>query len=58
MKVGKLMAILGVDGSDDREVSGVTCDSREVSAESVFVALGGTKTQGALFAGDAVKRGA
>ena len=58
MKLGDLMSILGVDASDGREVSGVTCDSREVSEGMVFVALGGTKMRGAIFAGDAVKRGA
>jgi UDP-N-acetylmuramoyl-L-alanyl-D-glutamate--2,6-diaminopimelate ligase len=58
VKLGDLMSILGVEGADEREVLGVTCDSRQVSNGSVFVALGGTKTQGSLFVGDAVKRGA
>lgn len=58
MKLGKLLSVVGFESSDERVVSGVTCDSRAVSNGSVFVALGGTKTQGALFASDAVKRGA
>ena len=58
MKLGKLMSLLGVEGADEREVAGVTCDSREVENGFVFVALGGAKTRGAFFVGDAVQRGA
>ena len=40
------------------EVSGVTCDSRQVRPGSLFVALRGLHADGASFSRDAVKRGA
>ncbi|MDX3925067.1 MAG: UDP-N-acetylmuramoyl-L-alanyl-D-glutamate--2,6-diaminopimelate ligase [Shinella sp.] len=39
-------------------VNGITSDSRKVSAGSLFVALPGTKADGASFIDDAVRRGA
>ncbi len=60
MKLAKLLTIVGAgaDGLGEREVTHVTSDSREVVNGSVFAALGGTKTRGASFADEAVKRGA
>jgi UDP-N-acetylmuramoyl-L-alanyl-D-glutamate--2,6-diaminopimelate ligase len=49
-------AFLGTDGA--RPISGVTADSREVKPGFLFVALSGTKTDGARFIADAVARGA
>src|SRR5687768_4048832 len=40
------------------EVTGVTEDSRQVSPGNVFIARGGTKTNGAQFIADAKSRGA
>ena len=40
------------------EVSGVTCDSRQVRPGFVFVALRGLHADGTSFGRDAVKRGA
>jgi UDP-N-acetylmuramoyl-L-alanyl-D-glutamate--2,6-diaminopimelate ligase len=40
------------------DVAGLTCDSRQVGAGDVFVALKGLKSSGADFARDAVARGA
>jgi UDP-N-acetylmuramoyl-L-alanyl-D-glutamate--2,6-diaminopimelate ligase len=50
--------VLGVRGSTDLEVSGVTVDSREAGEGDVFVALAGLKTDGNRFIADAVRRGA
>ncbi len=40
------------------KVSGISCDSRKVSAGDVFVALQGSLQHGAAFINDAVRRGA
>ena len=40
------------------EVAGVTADSRAAKSGFVFVALSGTKADGASYAADAVARGA
>lgn len=45
-------------GALDREVTGVTYDSRQVSAGSVFVALRGQHADGSTFVRDAIARGA
>ncbi len=42
----------------DPEISGVTYDSRKVKPGCIFVAIPGMKTDGHLFIGEAVKRGA
>ncbi len=49
---------VSVDGVPAVEVTGVTEDSRQVQPGGVFVARGGTVTDGARFAGEAVARGA
>jgi UDP-N-acetylmuramyl-tripeptide synthetase len=45
-------------GRADMPVAGVTHDSRAVTRGSVFVAVPGARTDGALYAADAVRRGA
>ena len=45
-------------GRSTANVTGVTHDSRAVSRGTVFVAIRGHRSDGATFAGDAVKRGA
>ncbi|MBI5200414.1 MAG: UDP-N-acetylmuramoyl-L-alanyl-D-glutamate--2,6-diaminopimelate ligase, partial [Elusimicrobia bacterium] len=45
-------------GPTDLDVKGVSFDSRRVEADSVFVALPGTKTNGNRFVRDAIDRGA
>ncbi|MEA2935580.1 MAG: UDP-N-acetylmuramoyl-L-alanyl-D-glutamate--2,6-diaminopimelate ligase [Variibacter sp.] len=42
----------------DIDVSGITADSRTVSAGEIFVALAGSRTDGARFVADAIARGA
>lgn len=45
-------------GKDDVLISDITCNSREVSAGSIFVCIKGFKTDGHKFIGDAAQRGA
>jgi UDP-N-acetylmuramoyl-L-alanyl-D-glutamate--2,6-diaminopimelate ligase len=45
-------------GIDDRDVRGLSYDSRQVQKGDVFIALKGLKTSGSDFAVDAVERGA
>lgn len=45
-------------GSNFQEFRGIAADSREVKPGFLFAALPGTKTNGARFIGEAVKRGA
>ncbi len=45
-------------GAGDIDVNGITADSRKVAPGDLFVALSGTKADGARFASDAVSRGA
>src|SRR3990170_5001909 len=47
-----------IPGGADAEVSGVTSDSRKVSQGTVFVAIKGSKSDGAGFAFEAVRNGA
>lgn len=46
------------DATGDIEISGLTADSRKVTPGMLFVALAGTKADGAAFIDDAVARGA
>lgn len=46
------------DATGDIEISGLTADSRKVTPGMLFVALAGTKADGAAFIDDAVSRGA
>ena len=43
---------------DDREIAGITADSRQVQPGFLFAALRGTQTDGRAFAGQAVANGA
>jgi len=60
MKLKDLAGILTIEGQvfPDVEVSGVFSDSRQVVPGSIFVAVPGTKADGATYAADAAKRGA
>jgi len=49
---------LSVKGPQRAEVTGVTCDSRQVRPGFVFVAVAGLRRDGWVFAADAVRRGA
>ncbi len=49
---------ISVSGSDDVEISSITCNSREVTPGSIFVCIKGFKTDGHKYLGDAISRGA
>lgn len=49
---------LSVIGPKDRDVSGIACDSRQVRAGYVFVAIPGSDRDGWLYVKDAIERGA
>ena len=51
-------ALAAAAPAEDREVTAVTADSRKVTPGAVFVALAGTKADGAAFVADAVAKGA
>ncbi|MBN2204864.1 MAG: UDP-N-acetylmuramoyl-L-alanyl-D-glutamate--2,6-diaminopimelate ligase, partial [Thermoleophilia bacterium] len=58
-----LSSLIGADvtapaGAADIEVSGIASDSRRVRPGDVFVAIAGTKADGARFIADAIARGA
>jgi UDP-N-acetylmuramoyl-L-alanyl-D-glutamate--2,6-diaminopimelate ligase len=53
-----LLPLQSVRGPRDVEIAGVALDSRRVRPGFVFVALEGEKTDGHLFLGDALARGA
>lgn len=60
MKLRELADLLHADAmtAAEVEVVGVTSDSREVKPGTVFVAVSGSKADGAAFAADAAQRGA
>ena len=60
MKLNDLAGLLNAEGgvSAAAEVTGVTSDSRKVAPGMVFVAVAGSKADGAAYAADAAKRGA
>lgn len=59
MKLYDLAGLLSAEGNaSDAEVTGVTADSRKVAPGSVFVAVAGTKADGASYAADAAAKGA
>ena len=60
MKLDDLAGMLVADGgvSADAEVAGVSSDSRQVAPGALFVAVAGTKADGAAYAADAARRGA
>ena len=54
----KQVSHTGLRGAGDRVVSGVAYDSRKVAADSLFVAIPGTKHDGFEYVEEAIKRGA
>jgi UDP-N-acetylmuramoyl-L-alanyl-D-glutamate--2,6-diaminopimelate ligase len=59
MKLHDLAGILPVDDVRfDAEITGVSADSRKIRPGAIFVAITGTRADGASFAADAVRRGA
>lgn len=61
MKLGRLLARLPaavLEGALGTEIAGLAYDSRRVQPGTLFCALPGEKTDGALFIEDAVRRGA
>ena len=60
MKLKDLAGILPTDGiaAVDAEVTGVSSDSRKILPGMIFVAVAGSKANGAAFVADAVGRGA
>src|SRR6218665_4043501 len=46
------------EGRGDIDISGITADSRKVEPGSLFVALSGSKADGASFIADAISKGA
>jgi UDP-N-acetylmuramoyl-L-alanyl-D-glutamate--2,6-diaminopimelate ligase len=54
----KQFAVLGVEGSLDREVAGIVYDSRRVTPGMVFVAIPGAHVDGHDFINTAISRGA
>ncbi|MDP3013622.1 MAG: Mur ligase domain-containing protein, partial [Candidatus Subteraquimicrobiales bacterium] len=53
-----LLEIMNFSGPSNIDITGVTCDSRKVKHGDIFVSIKGLKTDGHLFASDAVKNGA
>jgi UDP-N-acetylmuramoyl-L-alanyl-D-glutamate--2,6-diaminopimelate ligase len=60
MKLSDFSGILPVDGAQlgGIAVSGISSDSRKTEAGALFFALAGSKIDGAVFAADAIRRGA
>lgn len=52
------MAAEAVVGPLNRDVAGVTCDSRQVRPDVLFVAVAGADKDGWIFVNEAIKRGA
>ncbi len=52
------LQILGSNLPADTEVTGITCDSREVKKDNLFVAIDGASTDGNKFIAQALKNGA
>ncbi len=50
--------LIEVSGSTDREIEGLTLDSRQAEKGFVFVAVKGTKSDGHQFVSQAIKKGA
>src|SRR5690606_42085554 len=60
MKLNDLAGLLSAEGGGTAaaEITGVTSDSRKVVPGMVFVAIAGSKADGASYAADAARRGA
>lgn len=59
MKLSRLLTPLGLAcPGDDLEITGLTCDSRQVSPGMLFAALSGARADGADYISQALERGA
>ncbi|MBM3860607.1 MAG: UDP-N-acetylmuramoyl-L-alanyl-D-glutamate--2,6-diaminopimelate ligase [Verrucomicrobia bacterium] len=61
MKLTEIMETvqaMAVEGSLDRDITGITCDSRRVMPGNLFVAVRGAQTDGHRFVNMAIDRGA
>jgi UDP-N-acetylmuramyl pentapeptide synthase len=58
LTASEIAALCGGSTTADVAVTGVSIDSRAVAAGDLFVALPGTRTDGARFAADALRAGA
>jgi UDP-N-acetylmuramoyl-L-alanyl-D-glutamate--2,6-diaminopimelate ligase len=56
--IGPATPALGSPKLDNREIAGITADSRQVRPGFLFAALRGTQTDGRVFAAEAVAKGA
>ena len=54
----KRIAFRCQQGSLDAEISGITCDSRKVQPQNVFVCIRGNRMDGHAYAEEAVEKGA
>ena len=58
MKLSQLLHAAGLECLQDREITGITCDSRRVEKGSLFAALEGARADGREYIPAAVERGA
>ena len=58
MRLAKLLGLAVEDERDDREITGLTCDSRDVASGSLFAALDGSRAKGSHYVGEALRKGA
>ena len=58
MKLSKLLSVLGVQCSQEAEITALTCDSREVIPGALFAALPGCRADGRAHIPEALYRGA
>src|SRR5208282_4272384 len=57
-EIVKTVKPLAIEGTLDREITGITCDSRRVMPGNLFVAVRGERTDGHRFVDAAIDRGA
>ena len=57
-EIVKTVKPLAVEGTLDKEITGITCDSRRVMPGNLFVAVRGERTDGHRFLDAAIDRGA
>ncbi|MDE6259615.1 MAG: UDP-N-acetylmuramoyl-L-alanyl-D-glutamate--2,6-diaminopimelate ligase, partial [Oscillospiraceae bacterium] len=58
MKLSQLFSAIGADCPQDADIAALTCDSREVVPEALFVAMQGANADGRAYISDALERGA
>jgi len=56
--IGKLDGVVKVEGKTNLEISGIACDSKAVKPGCLFIALKGSRVDGADFIDEAISRGA